>query len=105
MKLSANWSNLVKAHARLGEVLFVEAKNSNDNVESLAESIRRFCRSIELCDHFLRGYYGLKIVSLNSYIICIFFVNNFCHSRLTGYFPFWSELRVQWYLDTTTFPR
>lgn len=30
----------------------------------LAESIRRFCRSIELCDGYLRGYYGLKMVRL-----------------------------------------
>lgn len=29
----------------------------------LAESLKRFCRSIELCDDYLRGYYGLKIVS------------------------------------------
>jgi hypothetical protein len=29
----------------------------------LAESLRRFCRSIELCDDYLRGYYGLKLVS------------------------------------------
>ncbi len=25
--------------------------------------MRRFCRSIELCDDYLRGYYGLKLVS------------------------------------------
>ena len=28
----------------------------------LAEALRRFCRSIELCDDYLRGYYGLKLV-------------------------------------------
>lgn len=28
----------------------------------LAEAFRRFCRSIELCDDYLRGYYGLKLV-------------------------------------------
>lgn len=28
----------------------------------LAESLKRFCRSIELCDDYLRGYYGLKRV-------------------------------------------
>jgi hypothetical protein len=28
----------------------------------LTESLRRFCRSIELCDDYLRGYYGLKLV-------------------------------------------
>lgn len=29
----------------------------------LAESIRRFSRSIELCDDYLRGWYGVKLVS------------------------------------------
>jgi hypothetical protein len=29
----------------------------------LTESLRRFCRSIELCDDYLRGYYGLKLAS------------------------------------------
>lgn len=27
--------------------------------------MRHFCRSIELCDDYLRGYYGLKLVSRN----------------------------------------
>lgn len=31
----------------------------------LAESMRRFCRSIELCDDYLRGYYGLSLVRIN----------------------------------------
>lgn len=29
----------------------------------LAEAIKRFSRSVELCDDYLRGYYGLKLVS------------------------------------------
>jgi hypothetical protein len=29
----------------------------------MAEAIKRFSRSIELCDDYLRGYYGLKLVS------------------------------------------
>jgi len=29
----------------------------------MAESLKRFSRSIELCDDYLRGYYGLKLVS------------------------------------------
>jgi hypothetical protein len=29
----------------------------------LAEAVKRFARSIELCDDYLRGYYGLKTVS------------------------------------------
>lgn len=28
----------------------------------LAEALKRFARSIELCDDYLRGYYGLKLV-------------------------------------------
>lgn len=28
----------------------------------LAESLKRFARSTELCDDYLRGYYGLKLV-------------------------------------------
>ena len=38
--------------------------NGNENSEgrSLEEATRRFCRSIELCDDYLRGYYGLKLV-------------------------------------------
>lgn len=28
----------------------------------LAESLKRFCRSVELCDDYLRGFYGLKLV-------------------------------------------
>jgi len=29
--------------------------------------MRHFCRSIELCDDYLRGYYGLKLVSETYY--------------------------------------
>jgi len=29
----------------------------------MAEALKRFSRSIELCDDYLRGYYGLKLVS------------------------------------------
>jgi hypothetical protein len=28
----------------------------------MAEAIKRFARSVELCDDYLRGYYGLKLV-------------------------------------------
>lgn len=51
-------------HARLGEVLYMAATASDAAAERyLAESLRRFCRSIELCDDYLRGYYGLKLTS------------------------------------------
>lgn len=54
-------------HARLGELLYMAAITTQA-VESparkyLAEAVKRFCRSIELCDDYLRGYYGLKLVS------------------------------------------
>ncbi|KAH6672852.1 putative TPR repeat protein oca3 [Halenospora varia] len=56
--------NAWNIHARLGEVLYVAASASEGGAERhLSESMRRFCRSIELCDDYLRGYYGLKITT------------------------------------------
>ena len=51
-------------HARMGEILYISATSSSDSTATkiLAESLRRFCRSIELCDDYLRGFYGLKMV-------------------------------------------
>ncbi|KAI4868348.1 tetratricopeptide [Hypoxylon rubiginosum] len=54
--------NAWNIHARLGEVLFAGAKSS-DNPGQLGEAIKRFSRSIELCDDYLRGYYGLKLTA------------------------------------------
>ncbi|PHH91046.1 hypothetical protein CDD83_1885 [Cordyceps sp. RAO-2017] len=53
--------------ARLGEVLLMAAGSNTDSgaLKHLAESLKRFCRSIELCDDYLRGYYGLKLVTDN----------------------------------------
>ena len=52
-------------HARLGEVLYMAASANDAAADKyLAESVRRFCRSIELCDDYLRGYYGLKLVRI-----------------------------------------
>lgn len=50
--------------ARLGEVLYRSANSSSDvsDASTIAEAMRHFCRSIELCDGYLRGYYGLKLV-------------------------------------------
>ncbi|KAI9735782.1 MAG: hypothetical protein M1818_006391 [Claussenomyces sp. TS43310] len=51
-------------HARLGEVLYsAAAANDGNGEKQLSDSLRRFCRSIELCDDYLRGYYGLKLTS------------------------------------------
>ena len=51
-------------HARIGEILFISSKQSQETIDwyILADALRRFCRSIELCDAYLRGYYGLKMV-------------------------------------------
>ena len=51
-------------HARLGEVFHIAAITGNDTamLRLEARSMRSFCRSIELCDDYLRGYYGLKLV-------------------------------------------
>lgn len=57
--------NAWNMHARLGEVLFLSAgrtEGSADQLKVLSESMRRFCRSVELCDDYLRGYYGLRLV-------------------------------------------
>lgn len=59
-------SDLIQMHARLGEVLYMSARGSSNDSSSqkqLAESLKRFCRSVELCDDYLRGYYGVKLVS------------------------------------------
>ena len=61
----------LQIHARLGEIHYMAATASGtgggeDTYEShMAESVKRFCRSIELCDDYLRGYYGLKIVGFH----------------------------------------
>ncbi|KAI1312845.1 tetratricopeptide [Xylaria venustula] len=52
--------NAWNIHARLGELLLMAAKTS-DTTKRLTEALKRFCRSIELCDNYLRGYYGLKL--------------------------------------------
>ncbi|TKA26295.1 hypothetical protein B0A50_05074 [Salinomyces thailandicus] len=55
--------NAWNMHAKLGEVLFLSAQKmeGGDQLKTLVESMRRSCRSIELCDDYLRGYYGLKL--------------------------------------------
>lgn len=53
-------------HARLGEILYMAATAPGAAGASyqkyMAEAVKRFSRSIELCDDYLRGYYGLKLV-------------------------------------------
>lgn len=40
--------------------------DENASRKYLAGSLKRFSRSIELCDDYLRGYYGLKVVSCST---------------------------------------
>jgi hypothetical protein len=48
----------------------------------LAEALRRFARSVELCDDYLRGYYGLKLVrSCSQYN----YLTTATHDLLTGF--------------------
>lgn len=58
--------NAWNMHAKLAEALYLSASRAESNdvqVKGLSESMRRFCRSLELCDTYLRGFYGLKLVS------------------------------------------
>lgn len=60
--------NAWNIHARLGEIQYMAAMATNSGGDAaseryLAESLRRFCRSVELCDDYLRGHYGLKLTS------------------------------------------
>ncbi|KAA8630625.1 hypothetical protein SMACR_08351 [Sordaria macrospora] len=59
--------NAWNIHARLGELQYMAATTSGNGGGShgkyLAEALKRFARSIELCDDYLRGYYGLKLVT------------------------------------------
>ena len=60
-------------HARLGEIEFMAASSSAEGAENsyalLTDAVRRFSRSIELCDDYLRGYYGLKVVCVHRYLM------------------------------------
>jgi tetratricopeptide (TPR) repeat protein len=59
--------NAWNVHARLGEMQYMAATATGASggiyEKSMAEALKRFSRSIELCDDYLRGYYGLKLVS------------------------------------------
>ncbi|KAB8202265.1 putative PEP-CTERM system TPR-repeat lipoprotein [Aspergillus parasiticus SU-1] len=57
--------NAWNIHARLGEVLYICARAAETEVTSryLRRSIQYFCRSVELCDDYLRGFYGLILAT------------------------------------------
>ncbi|KAF3163341.1 hypothetical protein TWF106_004167 [Orbilia oligospora] len=60
--------NAYNTHARLGEIHLVAAESINNSgskeaVEKLEASLRWYLRAVELCDGYLRGYYGVKLVT------------------------------------------
>lgn len=58
--------NAWNLHARLGELEHLSGISSNEPNEvqnHLSQAVKRFSRSIELCDDYLRGFYGLKLAS------------------------------------------
>jgi tetratricopeptide (TPR) repeat protein len=60
----------VKMQARMGEIHYMWSKASKfegqEARENLRLAVKWFCRSIELCDDYIRGYYGLKLVSAST---------------------------------------
>ncbi|CEJ94521.1 hypothetical protein VHEMI10045 [[Torrubiella] hemipterigena] len=57
--------NAWNVHARAGEVLLMAVASSSEAspASQLTEAVKRFARSVELCDDYLRGYYGLKLAT------------------------------------------
>ncbi|KAJ5626044.1 hypothetical protein N7510_002353 [Penicillium lagena] len=55
--------NAWNIHARMGELLYVSALAEGKAVRLLSKSVQHFCRSIELCDDYLRGLYGLVLAA------------------------------------------
>ncbi|KAL2801892.1 hypothetical protein BJX63DRAFT_140542 [Aspergillus granulosus] len=57
-------------HARLGEILYIYACSLEGEAmyKQLQLSIRHFCRSVELCDDYLRGFYGLALATSPSLV-------------------------------------
>ncbi|KAJ8611893.1 hypothetical protein MRB53_037689 [Persea americana] len=56
--------NAWNIHAKLGELLYLNSNrfDSSEKSRYLTEAVRRYCRSVELCSDYLRGFYGLKLV-------------------------------------------
>lgn len=59
--------NAWNLHARLAELNYLASQSPQEgaatNEKYLTEAVRRFCRSVELCQDYLRGYYGLKLAT------------------------------------------
>ncbi|MCJ1449422.1 MAG: hypothetical protein MMC23_009942 [Stictis urceolatum] len=59
--------NAWNIHAKMGEMLYMSVASEsghppNEADKILHASLDRYCRSIELCDNYIRGLCGLKIV-------------------------------------------
>ncbi|KAH7077148.1 hypothetical protein FB567DRAFT_503213 [Paraphoma chrysanthemicola] len=56
--------NAWSAHAHLATLYYLSTSSNNPpSLPSLALSLKHFCRSIELNDSYLRGYYGIKLLT------------------------------------------
>ncbi|KAI5815835.1 hypothetical protein BZA77DRAFT_314408 [Pyronema omphalodes] len=55
--------NAYNIHARLGELAYIQALTGGSEAEGCADAVRYFCRSVELCEWYLRGWYGLRLVT------------------------------------------
>lgn len=59
--------NAWNLHARLGELNYLASQSAQEGVAAnemyLTEAVHRFARSVELCQDYLRGYYGLKLAT------------------------------------------
>ncbi|KAL9092507.1 MAG: hypothetical protein Q9159_000854 [Coniocarpon cinnabarinum] len=56
--------NAWNIHARLGEIVYIStAASTNESalMKGFARALKCFCRSVELCEDYLRGYYGMKL--------------------------------------------
>lgn len=54
----------LQAHAHLATLHYLSTTQNNPpSLTSLAMSLKHFCRSVELNDSYLRGFYGLKLIS------------------------------------------
>ena len=66
--MSIAYLTLSQMHARMGEIVYVSGlavnpPNDAHMEKTLVESLRWYCRSVELCEDYLRGFYGIKLVS------------------------------------------
>lgn len=53
-----------QAHAHIATLHYLStATNNPPNMTSLALALKHFCRSVELNDSYLRGYYSLKLLT------------------------------------------